>query len=83
MGIGMMTTQGRDNIGQVFYLDENGIPTVAVIEKGATDGKMTEILKAQDLKEGQEVITAYKVAKSSSSQSQRSSLLPPPPGGGH
>jgi HlyD family secretion protein len=82
MGSGMMTTPGRDNIGQVFYLDENGIPTVTMIEKGATDGKMTEILKVRDLKEGQEVITAYKVAKSSSSQSQRSSLLPPP-GGGH
>lgn len=77
-GDGVMTAQLPDNIGRVYYLDENGIPTLAFIEKGVMNGKVTEITKSWGLKEGQAVIIAFKTAKSSD-KSQRSALLPPPP----
>jgi HlyD family secretion protein len=79
---GMMMGQLPHHMGLVFYLDENGIPTAAMLVKGATDGKMTEIVKSSVLKEGMEVITAYKTGQSSNSKSRSSSLLPRPPGGG-
>ena len=68
--------------GMVFYLDKQGIPRAAMLTKGITDGKMTEIVSSRGLKEGMEVITAYKTGKSASANSQRSVLLPHSPRGG-
>jgi HlyD family secretion protein len=84
MGVsgGMMADKLPDHMGLVFYLDEGGIPSPATLVKGATDGKMTEIVSSKDLKEGMEVITAYKIGKNSKSKSQRSAIFPPPPGRG-
>jgi HlyD family secretion protein len=79
---GMMGGKLADHMGRVFYLDEKGIPTSAVLVKGTTDGKMTEITRSKDLKEGLQVITAYQTGKSSKSKSQRSAIFPPRPGGG-
>jgi HlyD family secretion protein len=77
----MMGGKLPDHMGLVFYLDDKGIPTPGVLVKGATDGKMTEITRSKDLKEGMEVITAYQTGQSSKSKSQRSSIFPPRPGG--
>lgn len=81
-GSGMMAGKLPDQMGLVFYLDEKGIPTSAVLFKGATDGKMTEITRSKDIKEGMEVITAYQTGQSSKSKTQRSAIFPPRPGGG-
>jgi HlyD family secretion protein len=75
-----MQHQLPDYVGHAFYLDENGIPTITMVEKGATDGKMTEIVKGPELKEGMEVITAFKVEKTSTTN--RSSFLMPRRAGG-
>jgi len=81
-GAGMMAGKLPDHIGQVYYLDEKGIPCPASLVKGTTDGKNTEIVNGKDLKEGMEVITAYQTGKSSESKSQRSGFFPPRPGRG-
>jgi HlyD family secretion protein len=81
-GNGMMGGKLPDQMGLVFYLDEKGIPTSAVLVKGATDGKMTEITGSKDLKEGMKVITAYQTGQSSKAKSQHSAIFPPRPGGG-
>ncbi|MGE5343728.1 MAG: efflux RND transporter periplasmic adaptor subunit [Candidatus Omnitrophota bacterium] len=47
------------HLARVYYLDPNGVPSIALFEKGATDGKMTEIKRSKILKEGINVITAY------------------------
>ncbi len=44
------------NFGRVFILDENGVPAIAMFEKGSTDGKHTEIKRSRQLKEGMKVI---------------------------
>lgn len=79
---GMMGGKLPDHLGLVFYLDEKGIPTSAMLVKGATDGKMTEIIRSRDLKEGMEVITAFQTGQSAKSKSRRPSIFPHPPGGG-
>jgi HlyD family secretion protein len=71
-----------DNKGMVFYLDADGVPEVIVFEKGATDGLSTEICKSTELKEGMQVITAFKTNKKQGSNKKSSFLMPPRPGGG-
>jgi HlyD family secretion protein len=78
----MMKESLPDNMGTVFYLDKQGIPTTARLTKGTTDGRMTEIVGSRDLKEGMEVITAYKSGKDLSTKSQSSVLMPHPPRAG-
>lgn len=68
-----------ENIGQVYYVDEDGIPSVALLEKGVTDGKVTEITNYWGIKEGQGIIIAYQKSQIST-ETKHSSLLPPPPG---
>ncbi|MCK5058757.1 MAG: efflux RND transporter periplasmic adaptor subunit, partial [Candidatus Aminicenantes bacterium] len=68
-----------DNKGMVFYLDTDGMPDMVVIKKGATDGLLTEILGSTELKEGMQVITAFKTKKKSASSKKSSLLMPPPP----
>lgn len=78
----MMPGQLPGQTGTVFYLDEKGIPTPTTLVKGVSDGKMTEITESTDLKEGMEVITAYRTGKSSRENSQHTSIFQPPSGGG-
>lgn len=78
----MMGNKLPDHMGKVFYLDEEGIPGIAMLSKGATDGKVTEIVRSRDLKEGMHVITSYKEGNDSNEKKQRTSIFPPPPGGG-
>lgn len=81
-GAGMMSGKLPDNVGHVLYMDKDGNLDFAMFIKGATDGKVTEISRSHELKEGMNVITAYKIEKGSKSSSKRSSIFPPPPGGG-
>jgi hypothetical protein len=67
--------------GHVLYMDKEGNLDTALFTKGATDGKMTEITGRHGLKEGMNVITAYRIEKGSQSNSKRSSIFPPPGGG--
>lgn len=46
-----------ENMATVYYLDENGAFAMARFTSGTTDGKMTELLESQRLKEGMRVIT--------------------------
>lgn len=77
----LVAGQLPDYVGHAFYLDDNGIPTITMVEKGATDGIVTEIVKGPELKEGMKVITAFKVEKTSTTNPS-SFLMPRRPGGG-
>lgn len=48
-----------EHMGRVFYQDEKGVLSMTFLEKGVTDGKMTEIKRSKQLVEGMKVITAY------------------------
>lgn len=67
--------------GRVYYLDNRDTIRMAFLHKGASDGKMTELISSPMLKEGMRVVTG-RVSKSSSEIKQRKSFFPPPPGGG-
>jgi len=77
-----MTVKLPDTMGRVFLLDANQDLTTAVFRKGASDGKMTEILDHPNLKEGMRVITGYSEPKNGQEGSRTPSFLPPPPDGG-
>lgn len=47
---------GRRDFGSVWLLDEKGEPAMARFRSGVTDGKMTEVVRSRDLKEGSKVI---------------------------
>jgi HlyD family secretion protein len=47
--------------GRVFVLDERLLPKAVNVRLGLSDGTMTELLEADSLKEGDEVITGSKV----------------------
>ncbi|MCU0287634.1 MAG: efflux RND transporter periplasmic adaptor subunit [Acidobacteria bacterium] len=71
-----------ENMGRVFYMDDKGVLSMAFLEKGVTDGKMTEIKHSRNLTEGMKVITA---SISGSSAPKRTDGRPPmmfPMGGG-
>ncbi|HLP59752.1 MAG TPA: efflux RND transporter periplasmic adaptor subunit [Candidatus Deferrimicrobium sp.] len=55
----MMGGKLPEHMGRVFYLDDKGMPAMAFLEKGVTDGKMTEIKHSKHLTEGMKVIIAY------------------------
>ncbi len=74
------STQSKDG-GRVFYLDKAGVPAIATLKKGATDGRSTEVIDSAQLKEGMQVITSFKETKNSSSKSNSSMLIPKPPRG--
>jgi HlyD family secretion protein len=58
-GGGMMGGKLPEHLAKVYYLDEKGVPSIAIFEKGVTDGKWTEIRRSRDLKEGMKLITSY------------------------
>jgi HlyD family secretion protein len=55
----MMTAAGIDpaNGGVLWYLDENGKLAIVPVEKGATDGSKTEIVRGRNVRDGMQVIT--------------------------
>jgi HlyD family secretion protein len=58
-------TNRSADIGTVFYLAEEGTPTMARFMKGITNGIMTEVRRSRDLKEGMQVITGVNKQESS------------------
>lgn len=78
---GLVGKKSTMNSGRVFYLDKNGVPTIAFFEKGASDGNMTEILRSADLREGLQVITAY-VSADKIKAKEKGFALPRPGGSG-
>lgn len=67
-----------EGMGTIFYLDEKGIPSVALVKKGATDGMMTEIVNGNEFKEGMQIITAYKSSKKEKNSTNGGGLFRPP-----
>jgi hypothetical protein len=47
------------NSGQLYYLDDKGKPSMSFVKTGATDGKMTEIVRGRGVDEGVKVIIGY------------------------
>lgn len=82
-GNGMMNGKLPEHMGRVFYLDEKGNPAMAFLEKGITDGKMTEIKRSRQLTEGMKVIIAYSDANTTKRTDNRPMMFGPPMGGRH
>jgi len=90
MATGNMMTGGMNfnnnmpkDLARVFFLDTDGLPMMAMFKKGASDGKMTELIFSSVLKEGMKVLTAYKIKTDEQANSQpRGSLFMPPRMGG-
>jgi HlyD family secretion protein len=70
------------DMGTVFYLDNAGILRVMPVRKGTTDGTQTEILDGRGIKEGLQVITAFKTEKKTKSKDPAFTMPRPPAGGG-
>jgi HlyD family secretion protein len=68
-GMGMMpgmgSVGGRQNMGRVWYQDENGKLHMAFFRTGVTDNAYTEVVSG-DLNEGMEVITGQATSNSNS-----------------
>jgi len=58
-GNGFLNGKLPEHMGRVFYLDEKGNLAMAFLQKGITDGKLTEILHSRTLTEGMKVITTF------------------------
>jgi len=70
-----------DNLGRVFLLDAGQNLSTVVFLKGASDGKMTEVLGGSTLKENMKVIVGYSEKKNGQEKAAPPSFLPKPPGG--
>lgn len=82
-GGGMMNGKLPEHMGRVFYLDEKGNPAMAFLEKGISDGKMTEVKHSRHLTEGMKVIIAYSDGNSTKKADNRPMMFGPPMGGRH
>ncbi len=71
-----------DNMGRVFLLDADQNLVMVVFRKGASDGKMTEVLGGSTLKENMRVIIGYSEQKNGQEKTSQPSFMPKPPGGG-
>ena len=47
------------NSGRLYLLDDKGKPSMAFVRTGATDGKMTEIVRGRGIEEGVKVIIGF------------------------
>jgi len=79
-GQGLRAFFGRNmpkDVGRVWYLNEEGELSVSLLRTGATDGKMTEVVRSRALKEGMKVIVAVREAESKerSSSNRRASSV--------
>jgi HlyD family secretion protein len=74
----MMAAMGIDeeNGALLWHLDEDGKLAVTPIEKGATDGAKTEIVKGRGISEGMKVITAVIEAPEDDGQSNNPLAAP-------
>lgn len=77
-----LTAKLPDNLGRVFLLDDGQKLSTIVFRKGASDGKMTEVLGGSTLRENMNVIVGYFEKKNGQEKAAAASFLPKPPGGG-
>lgn len=76
-----------ENIKPVFYKDKAGNLKISIVKTGITDGKYTEIVNADGISEGLEVLTGIAEEKTEEKstnsnmlgQQQRGGQMPPPP----
>ncbi len=71
-GSGLAGVQKSKDMGQVWYLDQNGKLTMDFIRTGTTDGTNTEVLRSRGLQEGMKVITGTESTDSKKISSQNS-----------
>jgi HlyD family secretion protein len=69
-GKGMSKFQKPKDMGQVWYLDQNGKLAMDFVRTGTTDGASTEILMSRHLQQGMKVITGTESNDSKKSSSQ-------------
>lgn len=62
------------DVGRVWYIDEQDHLAMEIIRTGATDGRMTEIVRGRNIKEGMRVIVGI---AQSAEQKQSNNLSPP------
>jgi len=55
---GVASGGSNDTSAMLWYLDDKGRLAVSRMTKGVTDGRMTEIVRGQGIKEGMQVITS-------------------------
>lgn len=75
-----LTAKLPDNMGRVFLLDADQNLIMMVFRKGASDGKMIELLGGSKLKEGMRVIIGFSEQKNGQEKTSKTSFLPKPPG---
>lgn len=75
--------QAPEDMGQVWYLGDDGSLEMAMLKIGLSDGVNTEIIMSRDLKEGMEIISKTGSGSSSSTSNKNSNMGfgGPPPGG--
>ncbi len=77
-----MTAKLPDNMGRVFMMNAEQNLVIVVFRKGASDGKMTEVLDDSTLKDNMRVIIGYSEQKNGQEKTGQPSFMPKPPGGG-
>jgi HlyD family secretion protein len=78
-GTGDLTQRNTPkDVGRVWYVNEKGQLAMEIMRTGATDGRMTEIVRGRNIEEGIRVI----VGIAQSAEQKRSNNLPPPGGMG-
>ncbi len=77
MGSGSGTGDGNafGDAARLWYLDEEGRPSVARVRTGATDGRVTEIMDGRGITEGTNAITKVNEDDSSGSSNPLSSAI--------
>ena len=58
----------NDKRGRLWYMDKDGNISFALVQLGATDGHVTEIIRGRGIKEGMKVITGMLTENGSSSR---------------
>ncbi len=73
---GMMNGKLPEHMGRVFYLDEKGNLAMAMLEKGITDGKLTEIKHSRSLTEGMKLITTFMSSEKAQKNNNPPMMMP-------
>lgn len=61
------------NFGRIWFIDRQGNPSAMVLKLGATDGKMTEIVRGRRIREGIKVITGIRRQKNGETKTRQPS----------
>ena len=61
------------NFVRIWFIDRQGNPSTSVLKPGATDGKMTEIVRGRRIREGMKVITGIWRQQKDETRSRRPS----------